>query len=122
MEVEPGLKTEKRIGPYAYLGPGTAFAGGTLARDVVFLRELGREVSRPTPLMEGVEVSNREHRNWARRRLEALVAPLAGKTIAVWGLTYKPGTDTLPVQRRRTVSMAGTARCARPRSRPGGQS
>ena len=94
-EVERGLKTEKRIGPYAYLGPGTAFAGGTLARDVVFLRELGRAVKRATPLMEGVEVSNREHRNWARRRLESSLSPLSGKTVAVWGLTYKPGTDTL---------------------------
>jgi UDPglucose 6-dehydrogenase len=94
-EVERGLKTEKRIGPNAYLGPGTAFAGGTLARDVVFLRELGRAVNRPTPLMEGVEISNREHRNWARRRLESVAAPLSGKTVAVWGLTYKPGTDTL---------------------------
>jgi UDPglucose 6-dehydrogenase len=94
-EVERGLKTEKRIGPYAYLGPGTAFAGGTLARDVVFLRELGRAVKRPTPLMEGVEVSNREHRDWSRRRLESIVPLLAGKTVAVWGLTYKPGTDTL---------------------------
>jgi UDPglucose 6-dehydrogenase len=45
--------------------------------------------------MEGVEVSNRDHRNWARRRLESVVAPLAGKTVAMWGLTYKPGTDTL---------------------------
>jgi UDPglucose 6-dehydrogenase len=94
-EVERGLKTEKRIGPHAYLGPGTAFAGGTLARDVVFLRALGRSLERATPVMDGVEASNLEHRNWARRRLESTLAPLAGRTIAVWGLTYKPGTDTL---------------------------
>ena len=93
--VERGLKTERRIGPLAYLGPGTAFAGGTLARDVVFLRALGHDVARPTLLMDGVEVSNREHRNWARHRLQAMIGPLAGRTIAVWGLTYKPGTDTL---------------------------
>ncbi len=94
-EVERGLKTEKRIGPYAYLAPGTAFAGGTLARDVVFLRTLGREVHRATPLMDGVEVSNREHREWAQRRLESVLGALNGRTVAVWGLTYKPGTDTL---------------------------
>ncbi len=40
-EVERGLKTETRIGPRAYLSPGGAFAGGTLARDVMFLRALG---------------------------------------------------------------------------------
>jgi UDPglucose 6-dehydrogenase len=94
-EVERGLKTEKRIGPHAYLGPGAAFAGGTLARDVVFLRALGSATGRPTPLMDGVESSNREHRNWARRRLEALLGSVEGRTVAVWGLTYKPGTDTL---------------------------
>ena len=48
-EVERGLKTETRIGPKAYLAPGAAFAGGTLARDVVFLKALGRATDRPTP-------------------------------------------------------------------------
>src|SRR5205085_2833451 len=33
-EVERGLKSEGRIGPRAYLAPGAAFAGGTLARDL----------------------------------------------------------------------------------------
>jgi len=94
-EVERGLKTEKRIGPAAYLGPGAAFAGGTLARDVVFLQALGRASNRRTPLMYGVESSNREHRDWARRRLLSLLGSVAGRTVAVWGLTYKPGTDTL---------------------------
>ncbi|MCC7124481.1 MAG: UDP-glucose/GDP-mannose dehydrogenase family protein [Acidobacteria bacterium] len=94
-EVERGLKTEKRIGPGAYLGPGGAFAGGTLARDVVFLRALGGQVQRETPLMDGVESSNRSHRQWPRRRLVSVLGPLAGRTVAVWGLTYKPGTDTL---------------------------
>jgi UDPglucose 6-dehydrogenase len=94
-EVERGLKTERRIGPAAYLSPGAAFAGGTLARDVVFLRDLGRRIERPTPLMDGVEASNRSHRGWARQRLSAELGSLVGKDIAVWGLTYKPGTDTL---------------------------
>ena len=51
-QVERGLKTERRIGPRAYLSPGGAFAGGTLARDVAFLEGLaggppsGRRCSR----------------------------------------------------------------------------
>jgi UDPglucose 6-dehydrogenase len=94
-EVERGLKSERRIGPFAYLSPGAAFAGGTLARDVVFLRELGRLVDRATPLMDGVDASNRAHRAWAGRRLVAELGTLGGRTVAIWGLTYKPGTDTL---------------------------
>ena len=94
-EVERGLKTEPRIGPKAYLGPGGAFAGGTLARDVVFLSALGREHDVPTNLISGVKASNDAHRSWAARRLRDLIGDLAGVRIAVWGLTYKPGTDTL---------------------------
>ncbi len=94
-EVERGLKSEPRIGPKAYLGPGGAFAGGTLARDVVFLSALGREHGVPTNLISGVKASNDAHRGWAARRLRDLVGELAGVRIAVWGLTYKPGTDTL---------------------------
>lgn len=91
-EVERGLKSESRIGAKAYLAPGAAFAGGTLARDVQFLNALGAE---QMPLLAGVKASNERHKSWAQRKLKELFGDLRGKTIAVWGLTYKPGTDTL---------------------------
>lgn len=94
-EVECGLKSESRIGPKAYLGPGGAFAGGTLARDIVFLTQLGRQYDVPIQLFPAVKSSNDSHKNWARRRLVQLLGNLKGKIVAVWGLTYKPGTDTL---------------------------
>jgi UDPglucose 6-dehydrogenase len=94
-EVERGLKTEKRIGPGAYLGPGGAFAGGTLARDIVFLSELGDKLELPTRVIAAVKSSNDAHRGWAGRRLKDLLGDLKGHRVAVWGLTYKPGTDTL---------------------------
>jgi UDPglucose 6-dehydrogenase len=94
-EVERGLRTERRIGPHAYLSPGGAFGGGTLARDVTFLRGLGSRLGRPTPVMDGVLASNAAHRQWAHRRLQSALGDLGGARIAVWGLTYKPGTDTL---------------------------
>jgi UDPglucose 6-dehydrogenase len=94
-EVERGLKSESRIGPKAYLSPGGAFAGGTLARDVMFLSELGRARGVPTHLLASVKTSNDAHREWAQRRLSEVLGGVDGKTVAVWGLTYKPGTDTL---------------------------
>lgn len=94
-EVERGLKSEMRIGPKAYLSPGGAFAGGTLARDVVFLSQLGRDRGLATHLLSSVKESNDAHRQWAQRRLAQLLGSVEGKTVAVWGLTYKPGTDTL---------------------------
>jgi UDPglucose 6-dehydrogenase len=94
-EVERGLKTEKRIGPRAYLSPGAAFAGGTLARDVAYLNRTARERGVITPLLSSVLASNDSHKHWAQRKLRGLFVDLSRTTVAVWGLTYKPGTDTL---------------------------
>jgi UDPglucose 6-dehydrogenase len=114
-EVARALKSERRIGPGAYLQPGDAFAGGTLARDIGFLRELARRHDLPAHVFDGVGEGNEAHRLWTRRKLLAAlcdpaagvqplaalceqavdVQPLAGRLVAVWGLTYKPGTDTL---------------------------
>jgi UDPglucose 6-dehydrogenase len=94
-EVERGLKSDVRIGPGAYLSPGAAFAGGTLARDVMFLSQLGTEHGVDTHLLAAVRQSNDAHRHWPRRRLIDLLGRVSEKKVGVWGLTYKPGTDTL---------------------------
>ena len=94
-EVERGLKTEGRIGPKAYLSPGGAFAGGTLARDVTFLKNESNAHQLSVPLLSSVGPSNDEHKNWTRRNLVKYFRDLQNIKIAVWGLTYKPGTDTL---------------------------
>ena len=94
-EVERGLKTEARIGPRAYLSPGAAFAGGTLARDVEFLKSTSAREGLRSPLLHAIKASNDEHKQWARRRLVDVFGCLNGLTVAVWGLTYKPGTSTL---------------------------
>ncbi|MBV8759489.1 MAG: UDP-glucose/GDP-mannose dehydrogenase family protein [Deltaproteobacteria bacterium] len=100
-QVERGLKTESRIGPRAYVAPGGAFAGGTLARDVAFLTELGARHHLTLPLLGGVRPSNEAHKQWAVRRIAQRLGRLDGVVVAVWGLTYKPGTDTL----RRSASV-----------------
>jgi len=94
-EVERGLKTECRIGPRAYLSPGAAFAGGTLARDLSALDRTAREHGVATQLLSSVIPSNHRHKQWTRGKLQALFADISQTTIAVWGLTYKPDTDTL---------------------------
>ena len=94
-EVERGLKSEPRIGPGAYLGPGSAFAGGTLARDIEFLKAIGKEFNIQTHLFSAVRASNDAHKTWTERKVKELCGILKGKRIAMMGLTYKPGTDTL---------------------------
>jgi UDPglucose 6-dehydrogenase len=95
-EVARGLKSEARIGPKAYLGPGAAFAGGTLARDLQFLSAMATEEGRAQNLFNAALESNRRHAQWPLKALErALPGGLKRKRIAVLGLAYKPGTDTL---------------------------
>jgi UDPglucose 6-dehydrogenase len=100
-EVERGLKSDPRIGPRAYLSPGSAFAGGTLARDLRFLTQIGRVHQSPVPLLSSVLDSNEAHKLWTRRALQSLLGNLQGQKVAVWGLAYKAGTDTL----RRSASV-----------------
>ena len=94
-EVERGLKTESRIGPRAYLSPGAAFAGGTLARDIQFLGQISKSKELSTPLLSSVRKSNDVHKGWVKRLLQGSFLSLNGLVIGMWGLTYKPGTDTL---------------------------
>ena len=100
-EVERGLKSDARIGPGAYLHPGSAFAGGTLARDISFLLSFGKVHGIATPLFRGVMESNSAHKLWMQHQLSERVGDLQDRLIGVLGVTYKPGTNTL----RRSSSM-----------------
>ena len=94
-EVSAGLKSDIRIGPKAYLGPGGPFAGGTLARDVVSLTKIAQANGETIDLIPAIKRSNDLHRGWAFRKLQSRLGDLRGQTIAVLGLDYTPGTDTL---------------------------
>ncbi|UZF91293.1 UDP-glucose dehydrogenase family protein [Bosea sp. NBC_00550] len=94
-QVTRGLRTEARIGSKAYVAPGPAFAGGTLARDIAFLSGIGETKAIGLKLLPSVAVSNDAHKSWALRSLRHALKTMEGRRIAVLGLTYKAGTDTL---------------------------
>lgn len=94
-EVELGLKSEERIGTKAYLRPGSAIGGGTLARDVNFLIQIGQKEKTKTPLFSALLESNHAHKQWSCHRILEVLQSLKNKTIAILGLTYKVGTNTL---------------------------
>lgn len=100
-EVEKCLKADTRIGHMAYLSPGAAFSGGTLARDAGFLNALAGRDGMTLPLIASILPSNERHKLWPLERLIDVYQNLKGLSVAVLGLTYKPGTDTL----RRSLSL-----------------
>ncbi len=94
IDVERGLRSDPRIGRSAYIRPGGAFAGGTLARDVSFLNHLASDRGGKIPLLGAILGSNAEHRVWPFRQICSRLKPKDGPVV-VLGLSYKPGTDAI---------------------------
>jgi UDPglucose 6-dehydrogenase len=94
-DVSAGLKSEPRIGPRAYLGPGGPFAGGTLARDVVSLTRLAEAKGERLSVIPAIKQSNDLHRGWMFARLKSGLSDLRGRKIGILGLTYTTNTNTL---------------------------
>lgn len=95
LKVAEALKSDSRIGPGARLRPGLGFAGGTLARDLRVLQEVGRTRGYQTLLVDAVLDVNQRQNASIICRLEEIVGKLEGRSVAVLGLTYKTGTSTL---------------------------
>lgn len=110
-EVSRGLKTEERIGPKAYLSPGASFAGGTLARDLLFLKKKANEYGIELKQIHGTYESNLYHKDWVYHKLQRVWDSFNGKTVGIFGLAYKKGTSTLrrslAVELAKKISVAG---------------
>jgi UDPglucose 6-dehydrogenase len=100
-EVEAALRLDPRIGKRAYVRAGAAFGGGTLARDVQFLKAIAMQRNIRVPVLTGVLESNNLHKGWVVRHLRSQLGALAGKKVGVLGLAYKAGTNAI----RRSVAI-----------------
>jgi len=100
-DVVRALRGDPRVGQRSYLGFGTGYAGGTLGRDVTYLADLISARGLDAPLLTSIGPSNFHQHQWVRRTLVSMLGELRGLRIGIWGLTYKPGTDTL----RRSASI-----------------
>lgn len=100
-EVEAALRLDPRIGKKAYVRAGSAFGGGTLARDVQFLKSIAKDGEVRVPVLAAVLESNDHHKGWVVRHLRRQLGALAGKKVGVLGLAYKAGTDAI----RRSVAI-----------------
>jgi UDPglucose 6-dehydrogenase len=89
------LASDTRIGPHLPLSPGLAFGGGTLARDLKILQELGDRLHYHTWLINGVVQVNEQQKKLVTRKLEKIYGSVGKLTVGVLGLAYKAGTSTL---------------------------
>ncbi|HET6913895.1 MAG TPA: UDP-glucose/GDP-mannose dehydrogenase family protein [Rhodanobacteraceae bacterium] len=93
--VRQGIGADPRIG-YHFIYPGVGYGGSCFPKDVQALERTAHAHGYPARLLEAVEQVNRAQKH----KLFELIArhfdnDLRGKTIALWGLAFKPNTDDM---------------------------
>lgn len=98
--VREGIGSDSRIG-YDFLFPGVGYGGSCFPKDVKALVKTAEECRYDFILLKAVEEVNERQKLVLTHKIEALLGstgspkPLAGKTIAIWGLSFKPRTDDM---------------------------
>ena len=91
-DVALGIGYDARIG-FEFLKPGPGFGGSCLPKDCRALISVSEQNGYDFGLLRGVLEVNDAQRRVISGKVERLVGGLNGKTIAVWGLAFKPNTD-----------------------------
>lgn len=95
--VREGMCSDKRIGS-AFLYPGLGYGGSCFPKDTLACIMMGDKSGVPTPLSKSVHEVNQRQRdrffNKIERHFESR-GGLKGKTIAFWGIAFKPQTDDI---------------------------
>ncbi|WOE67278.1 UDP-glucose/GDP-mannose dehydrogenase family protein [Aeromonas allosaccharophila] len=93
--VRQGMGADPRIG-YHFIYPGCGYGGSCFPKDIKSLRHTAASVGCDAPLLAAVEqVNQRQQQKMAQTLLNRFGPDLRGRTFALWGLAFKPGTDDM---------------------------
>lgn len=93
-DVRRGIGSDPRIGRQ-FLYAGCGYGGSCFPKDVKALVRTGAEHGQTLQVLQAVEAVNDRQKTLLFQRLKAHFGSLAGKTIAIWGLAFKPNTDDM---------------------------
>lgn len=94
-QVAHAIGSDRRIGD-KFLHPGPGYGGSCFPKDVAALARTAREARAPLTLVEQVEKVNTERKiAMAHKVIRAAGADIAGKTVAILGVTFKQNTDDM---------------------------
>ncbi|MEM9030063.1 MAG: UDP-glucose/GDP-mannose dehydrogenase family protein [Pseudomonadota bacterium] len=94
-EVADAIGRDGRIGD-KFLHPGPGYGGSCFPKDVSALIKTAQDAGVPLSLIEQVETVNATRkRDMARRVVEEMGGDVNGKTIGIFGVTFKPNTDDM---------------------------
>lgn len=93
--VRDGIGSDSRIGR-KFLYPGCGYGGSCFPKDVKALIKTAEQNGYPMWVLKAVEEVNETQKSLLFEKLEKIFnGDLEGKTIALWGLAFKPGTDDM---------------------------
>ncbi|HET9473665.1 MAG TPA: UDP-glucose/GDP-mannose dehydrogenase family protein [Steroidobacteraceae bacterium] len=94
-KVRVGIGSDPRIG-YHFIYPGVGYGGSCFPKDVQALARSARGVGYEAKLLDSVETVNRAQKQVLFSKISKhFGGNLKGRTIALWGLAFKPGTDDM---------------------------
>ena len=94
-QVRIGIGSDPRIG-YHFIYPGAGYGGSCFPKDVRALAKSASQTGYTAELLEAVEALNFRQKDRLFDKISAHYGgDLAGKTIALWGLAFKPNTDDM---------------------------
>jgi UDPglucose 6-dehydrogenase len=93
--VRKGIGSDPRIGTH-FLYPGTGYGGSCFPKDVKALIHTGRENGMDLGVLQAVEAANERQKHVLVDKITARFGQdLRGRTLALWGLAFKPNTDDM---------------------------
>lgn len=93
-KVREGIGSDQRIGP-SFLFPGIGYGGSCFPKDISALRRTARESEYEFRILDAVDKVNVDQKLVLLNKVKAHFGSLSGRTIAVWGLSFKPKTDDM---------------------------
>jgi len=98
-----GIGSDPRIGSH-FLLPGCGYGGSCLPKDIRALISIAEKHNHDAPLLKATEIVNNNQKNLLFKGLQAYFENnLHDKTIALWGLAFKPNTDDMREATSRTL-------------------
>ena len=91
-KVRMGMGSDSRIG-YAFLSAGCGFGGSCFPKDVRALKEFARKEGLEMQILQAVEEVNERQKHVLFGKLLRHFGCMKGKTIGIWGLSFKPKTS-----------------------------
>jgi UDPglucose 6-dehydrogenase len=93
-QVRVGIGSDPRIG-YAFIYPGVGYGGSCFPKDVQALARSAAEVGYDASILSSVEAVNDRQKQILFNKILHHFKELNGKTVAIWGLAFKPNTDDM---------------------------